>query len=315
MKQSVRLGSMFKHRKVNLKECMQLMYFWARNYNQVQVQAEGNFSVGCIVEWFRAQRQACLEVLLEDSLTGQLGGPQKIVEIDETKIGKRKYHRGHRVEGAWVFGAIEREGEQGFKLCKVHRRDAPTLMGLIKRWIRPGSIIMSDCWKAYDGIAHQGFQHLKVNHKLTFKNPETGACTNLIEGSWLHVKKNLPKYGTSKKWLSGYLAEYLWKRQVRRKGADPFLAVCGLLKEANQLRLRKYSDWDHAYSACTPQRPEGGRVAKDDHNYSKISLVSGDDHTYSRITPFVFGVMKSVLHDHAYTSTSGHEDHTYALVQ
>jgi len=37
-----------------------------------------------------------------------LGGEGAIVEIDESKFGKRKFHRGHRVEGVWVFGAFER---------------------------------------------------------------------------------------------------------------------------------------------------------------------------------------------------------------
>jgi len=38
----------------------------------------------------------------------KLGGPGKIVEIDESKFGRRKYHRGHHVDGQWVFGGIER---------------------------------------------------------------------------------------------------------------------------------------------------------------------------------------------------------------
>jgi hypothetical protein len=28
-----------------------------------------------------------------------------IVEVDETKLGKRKYYRGHRVVKVWVIGA------------------------------------------------------------------------------------------------------------------------------------------------------------------------------------------------------------------
>ncbi|KAI8088107.1 hypothetical protein BDF21DRAFT_447738 [Thamnidium elegans] len=34
----------------------------------------------------------------------KIGGRNEIVEIDETKIAKRKYNKGHSVEGAWVIG-------------------------------------------------------------------------------------------------------------------------------------------------------------------------------------------------------------------
>ena len=39
----------------------------------------------------------------------KIGGSGKLVQIDENKIGKRKYHRGHVVEGQWVFGGIEED--------------------------------------------------------------------------------------------------------------------------------------------------------------------------------------------------------------
>lgn len=32
-----------------------------------------------------------------------------IVELDENKIWKRKYHKEHQVEGQWEFGGIESE--------------------------------------------------------------------------------------------------------------------------------------------------------------------------------------------------------------
>jgi hypothetical protein len=38
----------------------------------------------------------------------KIGGNGMIVEIDESKFGKRKYSRGHRVEGVWILGMIEK---------------------------------------------------------------------------------------------------------------------------------------------------------------------------------------------------------------
>jgi hypothetical protein len=38
----------------------------------------------------------------------RVGGEGVVVELDESKFGKRKYHRGHMVEGVWVLGGVER---------------------------------------------------------------------------------------------------------------------------------------------------------------------------------------------------------------
>ena len=38
----------------------------------------------------------------------QLGGEGEVVEIDESKFGKRKYNKGKRAKGQWVFGGIQR---------------------------------------------------------------------------------------------------------------------------------------------------------------------------------------------------------------
>jgi hypothetical protein len=39
----------------------------------------------------------------------QLGGVGKVVEIDESAFGKRKYNRGKRKNTYWIFGGIERD--------------------------------------------------------------------------------------------------------------------------------------------------------------------------------------------------------------
>lgn len=90
----------------------------------------------------------CREVVVFSSFQTQLqiGGHGIIVEIDESKIGKRKYHRGHPVEGQWVFGGVERETNKCF-IVPVQDRSKETLLPLIKKYVRPGSVIISDFWK------------------------------------------------------------------------------------------------------------------------------------------------------------------------
>ena len=41
-----------------------------------------------------------------DESVPQIGGMAKVVEIDKSKFGKRKSHKGHHIEGQWVFGGI-----------------------------------------------------------------------------------------------------------------------------------------------------------------------------------------------------------------
>jgi len=36
----------------------------------------------------------------------KIGGPNKIVDIDESKFGQRKYQKGHAVTGQWVLGSV-----------------------------------------------------------------------------------------------------------------------------------------------------------------------------------------------------------------
>ena len=44
----------------------------------------------------------------------QIGREGEVVEIDESKFWKRKYYKGHHVEGQWVFGGIQSSSEKIF---------------------------------------------------------------------------------------------------------------------------------------------------------------------------------------------------------
>jgi len=63
-------------------------------------------------------RELCEVALFENR--EKLGGPGKVVQIDESKIGKRKYHRGHVVE---VGFRRNRRGIEKVFHCMRGRRD------------------------------------------------------------------------------------------------------------------------------------------------------------------------------------------------
>jgi len=90
----------------------------------------------------------CQEVTYDTMVVRKekLGGYGHTVEIDESKFGRRKYHRGHKVEGQWVFGGYERETGKCF-MIPVENRTAETILAIIKDWIKPGTTIISDCWR------------------------------------------------------------------------------------------------------------------------------------------------------------------------
>lgn len=109
-----------------------------------------------------------------------------IVETDESKFGKVKYHRGHRVEGIWVVGGIEHTDERKCFLTTVPNRNAQTMRAIITRYVRPGKIIHMDCRRAYDGIPEweMDYSHCTVNQYRQFIT-EDGVHTNRIEGKMI----------------------------------------------------------------------------------------------------------------------------------
>ena len=159
----------------------------------------------------------------------KLGGEGRTVEVDETKVGRRKNHKGRVVDGSWVFGLIDREtGELRLELCPNNKRDAGTLTELIKKHCEPGTLIMSDCWRGYNRLEDEGFQHLTVNHSRFFIDPTTGAHTQRIESSWRALKRRLSRGGIRKEDFGLHFAEYLW---FMRYSEDPFLSLVSHISE------------------------------------------------------------------------------------
>jgi transposase-like protein len=96
----------------------------------------------------------------EQAFSGQIGGVGVIVQVDESKFGRRKYKKGRRTEGHWVLGLIA-DGSEDLRLaiCPNNKRSVAELIPLIKKYVLPGTTIRTDAWKAYNGLADEGFIH------------------------------------------------------------------------------------------------------------------------------------------------------------
>jgi transposase-like protein len=88
--------------------------------------------------------------------------------------------------------------------------DEETLLPLISKKVEKGSIVCSDTWKAYTGIAARGYVHRLVNHGERQYSEGKGNHINGLEGFWGYLKRKLAsKGGITGSRLPLYLAEYV----------------------------------------------------------------------------------------------------------
>lgn len=209
-------GTFFERSQLSLTEiCILVNIFLSDNRAKISYAvSELQCSQTTVVDWFSFCREVVADYVVQQSQP--LGGPGKVVEIDEAKLGKRKYNRGRLLTGQWVIGGIERGQDQTkVFLQSVPDRTSETLIGVIKRFVLPGTTIMTDCWKGYDQLRNEDFQHFTVNHSLNFVDPTTGAHTQNIERLWVEVRKRVPKGGFRAEYLDEYLFDTLFRKMER----------------------------------------------------------------------------------------------------
>ena len=121
---------------------------------------------------------------------------------------------GLAVDGHWVFGGMERGGSDSF-LVEVPRRDAATLLPIIAQYVRPGTVVYSEEWSAYNQLATTTRNiHHTANHSFHFVDPVTGAHTQGVEGMWSSCKRMMREERTmNSKLFDTYLPECMWRRK------------------------------------------------------------------------------------------------------
>lgn len=81
--------------------------------------------------------------------------------------------------------------ERRIILIPIKKKDAKTLRKNIKKCVKKGSVIYTDCWKGYSKLETLRYTHKTVNHKLNYVDPITACHTNTIKGNWNGIKRNI----------------------------------------------------------------------------------------------------------------------------
>jgi hypothetical protein len=203
-------GTFFSGSRLPVHKILFLSYHWIAGARHDYLCDIGGFGTNTVSNFF-----CHLQQLVGDSLDEEdciIGGEGIRVEMDESKFGKRKFNRGHRVDGVWIFGGVEITESRKVFLCVVDKRDAHTLRCSILKYVRRGSIVVTDFWRGYLGLEELGYTHLRVNHSVEFVDSQTGACTNTIEGTWSALKRSIPIRNRTVD-CGDNLWEFIWRRK------------------------------------------------------------------------------------------------------
>jgi len=222
-KLSIRVNSFFFQQGGSLGVYLCLLFLFAKQVSGSTALSllEGKVSENTLYQWFHFYRGIISRYLLANQVP--IGGPGHIVEIDESKWGKKpKYHRGYiPADKPWIFGALCRETKK-VSLTVVDHRSREVLVPVIQQEVALGSTIYSDDWRAYRGLDQLGYQHQVVVHADNFVDPVTGVHTNTIEGFWGHAKGPFKcMHGVPNVQIPGYLDEIVFR--WNEKETDLFL--------------------------------------------------------------------------------------------
>lgn len=197
-----------------MKPYLLLFASFCNDFTPIQASEISGTSYASAQHWYTKFRSRVAWLAQDDFSRNGVGFD---VQIDESAMSHRKYHRGRLIKEKWVFGVCENERGGKVYMIPVPDRTAATLMPIILQATPPDAIVRSDKWKAYTGIDGQDRNHLEVNHSEHFVDPVTFSHTQRIEGLWNQCKLwRRARYYLHSKYIDQYVLEWVYRYNNQR---------------------------------------------------------------------------------------------------
>lgn len=216
---TVRVGTMFHSSPISLRKWFIAVYIFSSHKKGISsLQLHRDLGVTQKTAWFMLQRiRNTFSVAPDKKLTGT-------TQVDETFVGgknknrhtnkKTKESQGRSTKDKTpVFGMVN-NGKVNTQVVSNTR--SSTLKPIIEGMVEKGSIIVTDEWLAYKGLA-SNYQHEILKHKSSEFVNNHGFNTNSIEGFWSLLKRGIfgIYHSTSQKHLSKYCDEFSYRYNTR----------------------------------------------------------------------------------------------------
>ena len=217
------MGTVFESSHVKLHLWLQAMHLLCASKKGMSTrQLQRMLGVGLKTAWFLGHRIREAMKEKRDIFTPRMGGPDQVVEIDETYVGRKAESKAYLppAEKAPVMALVERGGSvRSFHVPNVR---GETLRAVIAQHVSRESHLMTDESRAYTYIGHNFASHGTVTHSEK-EYVRGDVYTNTVEGYFSIFKRGL--YGiyehVSEEHLHRYLAEFDFRYNNRIKlGVD-----------------------------------------------------------------------------------------------
>ena len=209
---TVRTGTLYERSHIPLHKWLLATHLLTSSKKGISAhQLMRNLGLGSYrTAWFMAHR--IREGMRgDDPASGQLGGANKVVEVDETYVGGKAKNRAYKAPEPKkaVVTLVEREGHaRSFYVANV---TAKTLKPLVVKNVEKATALMSDESAVYPQIGAEFSGHYTVNHSANeYARLGGWAHTNCVEGYYSILKRGIVGvyHSVSEAHLHRYLAEF-----------------------------------------------------------------------------------------------------------